>query len=196
MRRNRLYGRPVKLCLSTGRALGPKFNYAWLSSPETNLSSYMVSEIRFGTSVTRIGYADNDCGGALKKAPQEALNQTDSHLQIEYAHLHSLKTKIKKDNAFIAEYTFNRSGMLLLEEDAFGARKVSTAETLDMLYLDDYKQMREVNLSRISQAVVHPEAVNYVEEAVAAGPTSYKGRINPRQLFRNRTRDLFLCVFL
>lgn len=47
-----------------------------------------------------------------------------------------------------------------------------------MLYLDDYKQMREVNLSRISQAVVHPEAVNYVEEAVAAGPTSYKGRIN------------------
>ena len=68
--------------------------------------------------------------------------------------------------------------MLLLEEDAFGARKVSTAETLDMLYLDDYKQMREVNLSRISQAVVHPEAVNYVEEAVAAGPTSYKGRIN------------------
>lgn len=155
-----------------------KFNYAWLSSPETNLSSYMVSEIRFGTSVTRIGYADNDCGGALKKAPQEALNQTDSHLQIEYAHLHSLKTKIKKDNAFIAEYTFNRSGMLLLEEDAFGARKVSTAETLDMLYLDDYKQMREVNLSRISQAVVHPEAVNYVEEAVAAGPTSYKGRIN------------------
>ena len=100
-----------------------KFNYAWLSSPETNLSSYMVSEIRFGTSVTRIGYADNDCGGALKKAPQGGAQSDGQSFARSNTRIYILlKTKIKKDNAFIAEYTFNRSGMLLLEEDAFSAR--------------------------------------------------------------------------